>query len=111
MENEKAYLFDNPHNVKRILYILYGCCTVLFVLDFVILRHTSHSWENLWGFYAIYGFVGCVILVLVATWMRSFIMRPPDYYDDEGKAGLEDSTADELPKNDGAAVGGDDVDT
>ncbi|MCZ6723655.1 MAG: hypothetical protein O6938_06995, partial [Gammaproteobacteria bacterium] len=65
MENEKTYLFDNPSNVKRILHILYGCCAVLFVLDFVILRHAIHSWENLWGFYAIYGFVGCVVLVLV----------------------------------------------
>ena len=110
MENEKTGIFDNPRNVKRILYILYGCCAVLFVLDFVIHRHTSHSWENLWGFYAIYGFVGCVILVLVATWMRSFIMRPQDYYDDEGKAGFNDSDADELPKNDGTTVGGDDVD-
>ena len=34
MENEKTFLFDNPHNVKRILHILYGCCAVLFVLDF-----------------------------------------------------------------------------
>lgn len=98
MENEKTYLFDNPLNVKRILHILYGCCAILFVLDFVIHRHTIHGWENLWGFYAIYGFVGCVVLVLVATWMRGFIMRPPDYYDDEGRAGFEDSADDGLPK-------------
>ncbi len=110
MENEKTFIFDNPRNVKRILYILYGCCAVLFVLDFVIHRHTVHSWENLWGFYAIYGFVGCVILVLVATWMRRFIMRPPGYYDDEGKAECEDSADGELPENDGTAVGGNDVD-
>ena len=75
MRNEKTHFFDNPHNVKRCLRILYGCCAVLFVLDFVIHRHITHSWENLWGFYAIYGFVGCVILVLVAKWMRGFIMR------------------------------------
>ncbi len=110
MENEKTYLFDNPLNVKRILHILYGCCAILFVLDFVIHRHTIHGWENLWGFYAIYGFVGCVVLVLVATWMRGFIMRPPDYYDDEGRAGFEDSDDDGLPKKDGTETGGDDVD-
>jgi hypothetical protein len=110
MRNEKTHLFDNPHNVKRILRILYGCCAVLFVLDFVIHRHITHSWENLWGFYAIYGFVGCVILVLVAKWMRGFIMRPEDYYDDEGKADFEDSADDGLPKKDSAVVGGDDVD-
>ena len=83
MKNDKKYLFDDPKNIKRVLHILYGCCVFLFALDFVIHRHVMHSWENLWGFYPIYGFVGCVILVLVATWVRTFLMRSEDYYDDK----------------------------
>ena len=86
MDSEKKYLFDNPRNVKRILYALYAGCVLLLLLDFVIHRHVIHPWENLWGFYPLYGFVGCVVLVLVATWMRTFLMRPEDYYDNEGKA-------------------------
>ena len=82
MNDEKKYIFDNPDNVKRVLQILVACCVLLFALDFVIHRHVMHSWENLWGFYPIYGFVGCVILVLVAKWMRTFLMRPEDYYDE-----------------------------
>lgn len=78
---EKRYLFDNPKNVKRLLYTVYACCIVLVLLDFVIHRHIYHSWESLFGFYAIYGFVGCVVLVLVAKWMRTFLMRDEDYYD------------------------------
>ncbi len=85
MENEKKYLFDKPENVQRLLYFLYICCALLLALDFVIHRHVMHSWENLWGFYPLYGFVGCVVLVLVATWMRTFLMRPENYYADEGK--------------------------
>jgi len=81
MKNEKKYLFDNPNNVKRLLHILYACCVILVVLDFVIHRHTTHDWENLWAFYPIYGFIGCVVLVIVATWMRTFLMRSEDYYD------------------------------
>ena len=83
MDNEKKYLFDNPKNIKRVLYFLYGCCIILFLLDFVIHRHVLHSWENLWGFYPVYGFVGCVVLVLVATWMRTFLMRSENYYDED----------------------------
>jgi hypothetical protein len=79
--DKKSYLFDDPKNVKRLLNGFYVCCVVLFALDFVIHRHVLHNWENLWGFYPIYGFVGCVILVLVATWMRTFLMREEDYYD------------------------------
>ena len=54
---------------------------MLFILDFIIHRHKVHPWEGLLGFYAVYGFVGCVVLVLVAKWMRTFLMRDEDYYD------------------------------
>ncbi len=82
MDNNKKYLFDDPRNVKRLLHILYACCVVLLLLEFVIDRHVYHRWENLWGFHPLYGFVGCVLLVLIASWMRSFLMRPEDYYRD-----------------------------
>jgi amino acid permease len=80
-DGEKKYLFDNPKNVQRILYGLYACCIVLVLLEFVIHRHVYHSWEDLFAFYPIYGFIGCVLLVLVAKWMRTFLMRDEDYYD------------------------------
>ena len=37
--------------------------------------------EGWFGFYAIYGFVACVLLVLTATQMRKVLMRREDYYD------------------------------
>lgn len=77
----KEYFLDNPRNINILLYILYGCCIVLFALDFIHHRHLVHPWEGLIGFYAVYGFVGCVVLVLVAKWMRTFLMRDEDYYD------------------------------
>ena len=94
MGNERKYLFDNPDNIKRLLYVFYGICILLLLLDFVIHRHVSHQWENLWGFYPIYGFVGCVVQVLVATWMRTFLMRSENYYDDSTVDADETSTTD-----------------
>lgn len=81
MKNEKKYLFDDPKNIKRLLNIFYICCALLVILDFIIHRHIMHSWENVWAFYPIYGFVGCVVLVVIASWMRTFLMRDEDYYD------------------------------
>jgi anaerobic C4-dicarboxylate transporter len=81
METEKSYFFDKPDNVKRLLRGFYVSCVVLLLLDLVIHRHVMHSWENLLGFYPLYGFVGCVILVLIARWMRTFLMRDEDYYE------------------------------
>lgn len=81
MDNDKKHLFDDPKNVKRLMTGFYVLCALLFLLDFVIKRKTYHSWENLWGFYPIYGFIGCVVLVFVASWMRKFLMRPENYYE------------------------------
>ncbi len=80
---------------------------LLFALDFVIHRHVVHSWETLWGFYAVFGFVACVILVLVAKRMRTFLMRSEDYYD-EGDT--EINAKPDANENYSAETGGNDVD-
>jgi hypothetical protein len=83
MQSEKRHIFDNPANVRRVLRALVAVCALLFLADFVVHRHVQHPWEHLWGFYAIYGFVACVILVLVAKEMRKVVMRDEDYYERE----------------------------
>lgn len=80
-DNEKKYLFDDPKNVSRLLLGFYIICAVLFALDFIVHRHTVHPWEGIPGFYAAYGFIACVLLVLIAKEMRKLVMRKEDYYD------------------------------
>ena len=78
---QKQYLFDKPRNVNRLLRGFYLVCAILLILDFVLHRHVIHSWDNIPGFYAIFGFVACVLLVLIAKEMRKVVMRKEDYYD------------------------------
>ena len=68
-------------NVRRVLYSLYVFCAVLLVIDFLYHRHSLHPWESWTGFYAVYGFVGCVLLVLIAKLLRGLVKRPENYYD------------------------------
>jgi hypothetical protein len=82
METEKEHVFDKPKNVKRLLRAIYAICAGLFVLDFFIERHVIHPWEGFPGFYALYGFIGCAALVLIAREMRKVLMRKEDHYDD-----------------------------
>lgn len=79
--DEKEYIFDKPRNVTRLLRGFYAVCFLLLVLDPILHRHVIHAWENLPGFYAVFGFIACVVLVLVATQMRKVVMRKEDYYD------------------------------
>ena len=80
--NNKKHLFDKPKNVKLLIRALYVSCFVLFSMDLVIHRHTVHPWESFTGFYAIYGFLACVVLVLIARELRKLVMRDEDYYED-----------------------------
>ena len=75
--------FDNKQNVKKIITTLVVICLVLFVSDAFYQKHPYFTVESIFGFYAIYGFVMCVALVLVAKWIRKFVMRVEDYYDKE----------------------------
>ena len=80
-DDKKEYYLDKPENIGKILKVFYVICGILVVTDFIVHRHIYHDWENVPAFYAIYGFIGCVALVLIAKLMRKVLMREEDYYD------------------------------
>lgn len=81
MADKKEYLFDNPRNVRVVLYTLYVSCAVLVLLDFFIHRHIIHQWEELLGFYSIYGFIGCTAIVFGSKLLRLMVQQDEDFYE------------------------------
>ena len=81
MNDKKKYIFDNPKNVQRLLYGFYACCVLLIGIDFFFHRHVAHPWEEMFGFYGLYGFLACTLLVIIAKQIRKIIMRDESYYD------------------------------
>jgi len=79
---EKPRWLDDFRNVKKLVWGFAAICGVLFLADLFYHRHSEHPWEGFFGFYAIYGFVACVVLVLVAKEMRRIVMRKEEYYDE-----------------------------
>ncbi len=73
--------FDKPANVKKIIAALCAVCGLLMIADFFYHKHAHFAVEKLFGFYAFYGFIMCVLLVLAAKVMRVWLMRDEDYYD------------------------------
>ena len=80
---DRKYWLDEPGNVKKIIWALFAVCAALFLADAFFHKHSHFEAENVFGFYAIFGFVVCVALVLAAKGMRVFLMRSEDYYDAE----------------------------
>ena len=79
--DDKEYYLDKPENVQRLLKVFYVICALLFVADFVVHRHTKIALEEFPAFYAIFGFVAFVALVIGSIGLRKLIMRKEDYYD------------------------------
>ena len=81
-QNEKKYLFDNPRNVKILLRCFFSSLFILLIIEFFVHKHPHFAWEDWHEFYAVFGFVACVVLVLAAKYiLRPLMKRREDYYD------------------------------
>lgn len=55
MSTEKKHIFDNPQNVRKVLYGLLGSLVLLLAIEPFVLKHPYFAWEKWFGFYAIFG--------------------------------------------------------
>ena len=78
---DEPHWIELPRTVNRLVHALYAICILLLVADVAVHKHSDFAIEHVLGFYGLYGFVGCVFLVLVAKAMRIVLMRPEDYYE------------------------------
>lgn len=79
---KESYFFDNPKNVRNFIRTFYVICLLLLFLDFFIHKHGDYSWEEWPAFHAAFGFVACVVLVIVAKYfLRVLVIRKENYYD------------------------------
>lgn len=72
---------DHPRNVDRIVYGLYALCGLAFLADFFYPKHPHFLFEHWFGFYAGFGFIASVTLVLTAKQLRRLLRRDEDYYE------------------------------
>ncbi len=83
MTEQNGGWFYRPKVIRGILRGFYLCCVALLLADLLVHRHISTPLERILAFYPVYGFVACVLLVLLARGLRRLLMRPEDYYVDD----------------------------
>jgi hypothetical protein len=82
MKTEKQHIIARQKNGQRLLYSLIGALLLLLVLEFFVHKHPYFAWEEWFGFYGVFGFAACVVLVLAAKYiLRPLVKREEDYYD------------------------------
>jgi hypothetical protein len=80
---EKKRWLDHPGNVQKLLWALYAVCAFLFLFDALYEKHPHFAAEEWFGFYAIFGFLVFVFIVLAGKMLRKVLMRREDYYDSD----------------------------
>ena len=78
---KKRLVYDDPQHVKVFLRVFFASLALLLVVDLFVGKHGDFHWEGVPEFFAAYGFISCVALVLVAKVLRILIKRDEDYYD------------------------------
>ena len=80
-EAERKYWLDERQNVNKIVYTLYAVCALLLGAELLYDKQVHFPFENLIGFFGLFGFIACVGLVLAAKQMRKLLRREEDYYE------------------------------
>lgn len=70
----------NRGTLRKASYIVLA---MVFGADFFVHRHhATFFWDNIPGFGAVYGFVSCVVIILVSKAIgHAVLMKKEDYYD------------------------------
>ena len=64
--------------------IAYGALIILIVVDFIIPRHEIHFFgDKVPGFWSLFGFIACVLIIIVSKWIGHLgLMKDENYYDE-----------------------------
>ncbi|HEX9776535.1 MAG TPA: hypothetical protein VGA63_00160 [Geopsychrobacteraceae bacterium] len=74
--------FDHPRNIKRLKIGFYAVLVLLVLPDFFMHKHSLFSSvEALPGFYALFGFISCVAIILISKLLGFVLKKKEDYYD------------------------------
>jgi hypothetical protein len=81
MNDKKKHWLVRPENILRLWIVFIAILIVCVAGDFFIHQHAYFGLDGTFGFYAWYGFVTCVLMIVVAKVLGILIKRPDNYYD------------------------------
>jgi hypothetical protein len=72
------------NNTKTLKRIAYAVLALTVAIDFLLPRHHAYFfWDDIPGFSAVYGFISCVLIVVISKALGHYwLERSEDYYND-----------------------------
>jgi drug/metabolite transporter (DMT)-like permease len=76
------YFRDRLKTVIRLCYAVLALLVIIDATPLVDKHHAHTAMEHLPGFWSVFGFVACVVIIIVSKWYGHLgIMTREDYYD------------------------------
>ncbi len=76
---------DNPRNVRRLWRGFLVVLALTVAAGFFVDLHPHFAIEDWHGFYAAYGFLACLAMIVVAKGLGLLLKRRDTYYDPESE--------------------------
>lgn len=79
-------ILEDPKQMNRVKIVFYALLALLVGGDFFIHReHANFAWDLIPGFSAVYGFISCVLIIIVSKFIghSGGLMVREDYYENE----------------------------
>jgi hypothetical protein len=73
--------FDRPKVRHRLWILLYIVCALTVVPDLFVHRHPHFGFDGFVGFYALFGFAACAVLILFSKLVGRVLKVNEDHYD------------------------------
>ncbi|MEM5787064.1 MAG: hypothetical protein AAGU11_07075 [Syntrophobacteraceae bacterium] len=74
--------FDKPSTKRALWILLWGACATTVALEFLAAPEAHFEFGRFMGFNALFGFVSCAVLILLAKGLGFFLKRREGYYDE-----------------------------
>lgn len=68
-------------SLAKVILGLMAVSVLAILADVLVHKHGEFSIEHAFGFYAFFGFLGAVALMIAAKLVQAIVTRPETYYD------------------------------
>jgi hypothetical protein len=78
------FLRQRLKTVVRLSFVLLALLVLADAIPAIVNKEHAHtSLEHLPGFWSVFGFIGCVVIIIASKWFgHAGIMQREDYYDE-----------------------------
>lgn len=77
--------FDRPSSRRLLWRLLWGACGLTVIAELFVHRHPYFGIDGIFGFYALLGFGGCTVMIILAKALGMLVKRSENYYNDDGE--------------------------